>query len=317
MSKILVTGGTGFVGTHLLSALLKRGEAEIHATTFRRDLSTLRTELPSENIHQIDLTDKGAVFALIEKLKPDKIYHLAAFSFVSKSFNQASEVFNNNVTLQINILEAVKEFVPSCRLLIVGSAEEYGVSESPDELPINEDHPLRPINPYAVSKVTQDLLAYSYGRSFNLQIFRVRPFNHLGVGQTTEFVVPSFITQIVEVERGKREQLEVGNLSSIRDFSDVKDVVLAYITVMERGVPLEVYNIGSGVGVRISDLLEMMKSLAGVEIKIKRDERRMRPADIPEMVADITKIKKLGWSPQISLEATLGRIFEFVRRESA
>ncbi len=314
MTRILITGGTGFAGSHLIEALLNEGYEDIYATSYGQVPSELKHLLPEHHFHQIDLTDATATTALIKEIQPDHIYHLASFAFVGESFARAGEVFQNNVTLQINLLDAVREHCPGARVLIVGSAEEYGISESPNELPINEEHPLRPVNPYAVSKVTQDLLGYSFGKSFNLQILRVRPFNHIGERQTTDFVVPAFISQVVAIENGKQDVLRVGNLNSVRDFTDVKDMVRAYITVMEKGLPLEVYNIGSGQGISMAELLEKIKALAKTEIIVEEDQSRMRPADIPEMVADPSKIKQLGWQPRISLDETIRRVFQSIRK---
>ncbi len=316
MTRILVTGGTGFAGSHLLEALLAEGYEDIHATSYSPVPAELQHLLPEHHFHQLDLTDAAATSALIKEIQPDQLYHLASFAFVGESFARASEVFQNNVTLQINVLEAVRQYCPSARVLIVGSAEEYGVSESPNELPINEEHPLRPVNPYAVSKVTQDLLGYSFGKSFNLQVLRVRPFNHIGERQTTDFVVPAFISQVVDIENGKQDVLRVGNLTSVRDFTDVKDMVRAYITVMEKGLPLAVYNIGSGQGISMAELLGKIRALAKTEVVVEEDQSRMRPADIPEMVADPSKIKQLGWQPRLSLDETLARVFQSLRNNS-
>ncbi len=314
--KILVTGGTGFAGTHLIYELKQQGYTNIHSTSYGLLPENLTELLPEENFHKLDLTNAEATEQLIKDLKPNHIYHLASFAFVGESFARAHEVFGNNINLQVNILEAVRKYSPESRILIIGSGEEYGVSESDDELPIKEDHPLRPVNPYAVSKVTQDLLAYSYSISFGLQVLRVRPFNHIGEGQSTDFVVPAFVSQIVAIENGRQEELKAGSLEAARDFSDVKDVVKAYIRVMEKGKVNEVYNIGSGTGIKLSDLFEMMKSMTDVPVSVQQDKTRMRPLDVPVIIADISKISQLGWSPDIPLEKTLERIFAWYRAQA-
>jgi GDP-4-dehydro-6-deoxy-D-mannose reductase len=306
--KILITGGTGFAGSHLVEALIKEGYQNVHVTSYSGTNELITNFIGEDNIHKIDLTQKENTARLIKELQPDQIYHLASLAFVGKSFDEADKVLNNNIALQQNLLLAVRDCCKKARLLIIGSAEEYGVSVSEDEIPVNESHIFRPINPYAVSKVAQDMLAYSYHISYKLDLVRVRPFNHIGERQSTDFAIPAFTKQIVAIENGEQEELNVGDLSTIRDFTDVKDMVKAYILVMNQGKSGEVYNIGSGVGVKMSDMVYMLSKLSTKEIKIVVDESRLRPHDIPKMVADNTKIKNLGWSPSISITDTLERI---------
>lgn len=315
MARVLITGGTGFAGSHLIEALLAQGYDDVHTTTYGKVLPEVKSLLPRAKFHKLDLTNASATADLIKKLQPEHIYHLAAVAAVGNSFENAGKVFQNNINLQLNLLNAVRQHAPNARVLIVGSAEEYGFSE-PDEIPINEDHPLRPVNPYAVSKVTQDLLGYSFGQSFDLQILRVRPFNHIGERQSKDFVVPAFVSQIVAIEQGHQQVLKVGNLESVRDFTDVKDMVRGYITVMEQAEPLEVYNLGSGQGIKMKALLKQLQDLAKVEVPVEPDPERMRPSDVPEMVANINKIAGLDWEPTIPLEQTLERIFAWHRQRS-
>ncbi|MBP9781134.1 GDP-mannose 4,6-dehydratase [Candidatus Woesebacteria bacterium] len=317
MKKILITGGTGFAGTHLVEHLLHDSlsePAEIHVTHFGNKLPTLFDTFKPHQIHQVDLQDAVALDQLIKLVLPKEIYHLAAIASVSSSYSHAARVIQNNSAIQINILESVMKFVPEARLLVIGSGEEYGMS-FPDELPITENHPFRPLSPYAVSKVTQDLLAYSYYLSRKLNILRVRPFNHTGEGQTVDFAIPSFASQIVEVELGKRTNLLVGSLDAKRDVSDVKDIVTAYQLVMQSGEVGEVYNIGSGQSVSMQAILSELVKLSTVKIKIETDPTKLRPTDIPEMVADITKISNLGWQPKISRDQTLMRVLHWWRTQ--
>ncbi|NCO12514.1 MAG: GDP-mannose 4,6 dehydratase [Candidatus Pacebacteria bacterium CG_4_10_14_3_um_filter_34_15] len=311
--KILITGGTGFAGSHLVEALLAHGYEDIHVTSFSGSSEFMEKLINKDNIHQLDLTNRQDTESLIKELQPTQIYHLASFAYVGKSFEKAEELLNNNISLQLNLLKAVKEFAPNARLLVIGSAEEYGVSLSDDEIPCDEDHKFRPINPYAVSKITQDMLAYVYYISFNLDIVTVRPFNHIGERQTSDFAIPAFTNQVVAIERGEQEKLLVGDLDAIRDFTDVKDMVEAYIVVMNNGQKGEVYNIGSGIGVRMSDVVQKLVSLSTKEIIIEEDKSRLRPHDIPKMIVNNDKIKSLGWSPKISLDDSLARIIEFAR----
>lgn len=311
--KILVTGGTGFAGSHLVEELKVQGYDDIHITSFSGENAFLEQLVGRANIHALDLSDKQATAELIKQLQPDQIYHLAALAFVGKSFDEADRVLSNNIAVQQNVLLAVRDFCMQARLLVVGSAEEYGVSISEDEIPVSEEHPFRPINPYAVSKITQDMLSYSYFISYGLDIVIVRPFNHIGERQTTEFAIPAFTKQIVAIEKGEQAQLQVGDLSTIRDFTDVKDMVKAYILVMNKGISGETYNIGSGIGVKMGEVVNKLVSLSSNNIEIVVDESRLRPHDIPKMIANNDKIKSLGWETSISLDDTLKRIINWYR----
>jgi GDP-4-dehydro-6-deoxy-D-mannose reductase len=311
--KILITGGTGFAGSHLVEALLEAGYSDVHVTTYGGGDKFVESLINADNIHQLDLTNKEKTHELIKKLQPDQIYHLASFAFVGESFEKAEAVLNNNIVLQQNILSAIKAQSPKSRLLSIGSAEAYGISLSDDEIPYGEDHPFRPINPYAVSKISQDMLAYSYFISFDLDIVRVRPFNHIGERQTDAFAIPAFTKRIIAIERGETDELRVGNLSGIRDFTDVKDMVKAYIIAMNKGIKGEVYNIGSGVGVKMSEVVDKLASLANIEVKIIEDQKLLRPHDLPKVIANNDKIKQLGWQPKITLDESLTRIINWYR----
>lgn len=311
--KILITGGTGFAGSHLVEALLEQGYTDIHVTSYSGENHYLGQLIGVNNIHTLDLTNKQETADLFSQLQPTQIYHLAALAFVGKSFDEADTVLMNNITLQQNVLLAVRDHCKTARLLVVGSAEEYGVSISDDEIPVTEQHPFRPINPYAVSKVAQDMLAYSYCISYGLDIVTVRPFNHIGERQSTDFAIPAFSKQIVAIENGEQTELKVGSLDAIRDFTDVKDMVQAYIVVMNKGVSGEAYNIGSGVGIQMGEILEKLVELSDKQIALVTDESRMRPHDIPKMVANSAKMKALGWNITIPLEETLQRIMSWYR----
>lgn len=309
--KILVTGASGFAGSHLVEALVAAGHTDIYGTAFGGG-DFLKSHIPENHIIQVDLTHTGETEKLVAGIEPDWIFHLAALAFVGKSFEKATEVLNNNITVQLNMLEAVRQHAPNARLLTIGSAEEYGISED-GEVPISESHPLRPVNPYAVSKIAQDLLAYSYAISHKLTIIRARPFNHIGERQTEEFAIPAFTKQIVEIEQGKRKTLNVGNLTSIRDFTDVQDMVKAYILLVEKGEVGEAYNIGSGVGVSMEEMVKKLVAISGTQVQIEQDTTRFRPHDIPTVIADASRVKALGWSTTIPLEDSLKRVLEYWR----
>lgn len=311
---ILITGGTGFAGSHLVEALLERGVVaeNIHVTSFGGRPSYVSTLLPAKNIHQIDLTSAEKTDQLVKKLKPAQIYHLASFAWTGKSSENVRETLHNNSDLQVNILEAVKKHVPSARLLCVCSATEYAASNKP----LSEDSLLGPNNPYGVSKVIQDMLAYSYVQQFGLDIVRVRPFNHIGERQQLGFVTSDFAHQIVEIEKGNQApKMKTGNLEVWRDFSDVKDMVQAYMIVMEKGKRGEVYNIARGKSVPLKEILRIFQSLASKSFAVEMEKSRQRAGDIKKVVANINKIQQLGWSSKISLEDTLSRILEYWRNK--
>lgn len=311
--KVLITGGTGFAGSHLAEYLRDVGNAELHLT----HVSPVKEEMTAlfgntVVYHQVDLQDSQAVNQLFETVGPEEVYQLASAAAVGKSHEQALRVLAMNQTIAANVLEAVRTVSPNARVVLVSSAEVYGLSQS-GELPITENHPLRPANPYGVSKVTQDLLASVYARSFGLQIVIARPFNHVGERQESGFVVPDFTQQIIQIERGERQTLRVGNLEAQRDFSDVKDMVKAYALLMEKGQTGEVYNIGSGAVYSMQQVVDLLRGQSQTSIELEVDAARLRPADIPVMQADATKIRALGWEPQSTLEAALERVVRYWR----
>lgn len=312
MRKVLVTGGSGFVGSHLLELLSADIDLELHATTYGQLDQGLSEILKNVTFHQLDLTNFSSTVSLIKNIVPDQIYHLASFAATGKSFTQAQAVLNNNSTLQLNLLEAIRQYAPRAKTLIVSSAEVYG-EVATEDLPIKETQPLYPANPYAVSKLTQEMLAYAYHKSYGLTLIRVRPFNHIGERQTEAFVIASFAKQIAQVEAGLLDQINVGNLSSIRDFTDVKDVVKAYQLLMRKADVNAVYNIGSGRGVKIKDALDMLLKMSSAQIKVMSDSAKARPQDSTAMIADATKLNQLGWQAQISLEQTLKRVLDYWR----
>lgn len=306
---ILITGGTGFAGRHLINELITQGYQQIHTTHFGSAPVPAECTSPAVTIHQINLTDSAALRQLLFTIAPRQIYHLASIAAVGKSFEQAEALLHNNIMLQLHLLNAVKDCCPTARVLIIGSAEEYGrVPRDRHGQKINEDFPLNPINPYAVTKVTQDLLAQAFYFSYQLQILRVRPFNHIGEGQTVDFVVPAFASQIVAVERGQQPAVKVGNLSPVRDFTDVCDMVKAYILVMNRGQVGQVYNIGSGQGWTIQQVLDLLIQHSQHSIHVEVDDNRLRPSDVEYFVADAKKVQELGWSVAVPLTETLQRI---------
>lgn len=314
--RVLITGIGGFAGSHLAQyALCEHAEV---GGTIRPGGSTdnIAHLMPSLRLFDCDMTDKEAVERTLSEFRPDRIYHLAAQSSVYQSWSSPLETIMNNIAGEIHLLEAVKKHCPTSRVLIVCSSEEYGLVE-PKELPVKEACPLRPASPYAVSKVTQDLIGYQYYKSHRLHIVRTRPFHHTGPRRGSGFVTTDFCRQIVEMERGKRESvLKVGNLDAIRDFSDVRDVVRGYWAALERGDAGEVYNISSGTGHSIREMLNILLSMSDVPVTVQIDPALLRPADIPAMVGDYGKLRlKTGWEPEIPLRQTLSDLLEEFRRK--
>lgn len=315
--KILITGASGFAGSHLLDYLIKNNNQDNIFGTYYSDSSLENIREVKERITplKVDLKNETETFDLIKKTQPDLIYHLAAFPSAANSFSSPNETVINNVSSQINLLEAVKKNnLLETRILIISSAEVYGDVKKED-LPIDENTPFNPTNPYAVSKLAQDFLARQYFLSDKLKIIIARPFNHIGPKQSPDFVVSSFAKKIVEIEKGKRESvLPVGNLEAKRDFTDVRDTVRAYALLMEKGELGEVYNIGSGTSHKISDILDKLLSYSQIKVKVESEKSLFRPIDNKELVCDYTKLKNLtDWKPEIEIEKTLKDTLDYWR----
>ena len=261
--RVLITGYTGFVGSHLAEYLVGRGDVEVFGThRWRSRLENVQHLGDQVRMVECDLRDPTAVRRVLRDVRPDRIFHLAAQSYVPTSWLTPSETLSVNVLGQVNLFEAMRDLDLPARVHIAGSSEEYGLV-LPDEVPIREDSPLRPLSPYAVSKVTQDLLAYQYWRSYQLHVVRTRGFNHTGPRRGEVFVTSNFSRQVAEIEKGVREPVvHVGNLESIRDFTDVRDMVRAYWLALERGSAGEVYNVCSGRGYSPRQVLDILLDLA-------------------------------------------------------
>lgn len=262
-----------------------------------------------------DLQDADSVRAAVERVRPSYIFNLAALTSVKESLAQPGATILNNIAGTLNLLEAVREYGKDApRTLIVGSSEEYG-HVHPEDIPVDEATDLRPENPYAVSKIATDMLGFQYQIAYQLPLIRVRPFNHIGPGQSDRFVTGSFAKQIAEIEAGKQEPVvRVGNLSAQRDFTDVRDMVQAYHLAITKGAPGEVYNLGSDKPASIQHVLDTLLSLCKVRVRVELDTSRLRPADVPLIVCDSRKFRDLtGWRPTIPLHRTLSDILDYWR----
>lgn len=313
--RVLITGITGFAGSHLADYCLARGDVELYGILRWRS-RTENIEHIRENISLIecDLRDATSTRDVIEDIKPDYIFHLAAQSFVPTSWKAPAESLVTNVIGQLNIFEAVRKINLDCRIQLACSSEEYGfVNES--ELPIKEENPLRPLSPYGVSKVGQDLLGYQYYMSYKMDIVRTRGFNHTGPRRAPVFVCSDFAKQIADIEKGRREPvMYVGNLDAKRDFTDVRDMVRAYFLALEKGKGGQVYNICSERSWSIKEVLDLLLGMTDAKISIRKDEARMRPSDVPVLQGDCSRFRKdTGWEPTIPFEQTLKDILDFWR----
>jgi GDP-4-dehydro-6-deoxy-D-mannose reductase len=314
--RVLITGITGFVGSHLAEFALAEGAEVVGSLRGRSKTEHIEHLRQRLTLIESDLRDVFSVRALLEQARPDVVVHLAAQSFVAASWHTPSETLFTNAICQMNLFEAMRQLGNDARFLVIGSSEEYGLVY-PDELPIRETNPLRPLSPYAVSKVTQDMMGYQYFKSYGMHIVRARAFNHSGPRRGESFATSSFAKQIAEMEAGLREPVvHVGDLKPTRDFSDVRDVVRGYWGLLERGVPGDVYNLCSGVDHSIEWVLNFLMSRSKLShIAIHEDPARLRPSDVPVLRGSAEKVERAtGWQPRIPLEQTLTDLLEYWRQ---
>ena len=300
--KALVTGIAGFVGRHLARELGRRGRV----VTGSRHIHESAEGVEADEVMPCDICEAKAVRELLAATTPDEVYHLAAVTHVMRSYDYIDLTWRTNVMGTINLYEAALSLGMRPRLLFVGTATEYGIV-TPEDLPLTEDHPLAPVEPYAASKAAADIASYQYFRGSGLDILRTRSFNHTGPGQSHEFVASDFARQIARIEReGLEPAIHVGNLEAYREFLDVRDVVRAYADLMERGACGEVYHVAGGTLVTIRELLDRLLALSECEIAVRTDPARMRPIETPIFRGSAGKLKAAtGWTPEIPLDKTL------------
>jgi len=320
MGKILITGLTGFVGSHLAEYCLTKAKTKVFGTTlpyrFYDEMKRIEHIKNKIELFELDLNNKVAVRKILKKIKPDKIFHLAAQSVVSASWQSPEHTLSNNIMAELNIFEVLRELKLNPIIHIAGSSEEYGLIFK-NELPVKETNPFRPLSPYAVSKITQEMLAFQYHRSYGLKTVTTRAFNHDGPRRGKEYVTSNFARQIVAIEKGRQKPIiEVGNLNVYRDYSDVRDIVRAYWLAVEKCKYGESYNVGSGKVYQIKDVLKILLSYStfGRKIKIEKNPKLMRPSDIPIIQCDSTKFRKItGWKPEIDFRDTLKDVLNYWR----
>jgi GDP-4-dehydro-6-deoxy-D-mannose reductase len=314
--KALITGITGFAGSHLAEYLLaEHPDVEVYGTyRWRSRMENVEHLRDSIHLVETDLRDSTSVLAALDKSRPDYIFHLAAQSFVPASWSAPNETLITNISGQTNIFEAVRVLRLDPVVQIACSSEEYGMV-LPHETPIKETNPLRPLSSYAVSKVAQDFLGYQYFQSYGLKVIRTRGFNHTGPRRGQVFVTSNFCSQVAAIELGLQEPvIHVGNLEAIRDFTDVRDTVRAYWLAVTRAKPGEVYNIATGRGIRMRDMLDQLLALSPAKVRIEVDPDRLRPSDVEILIGDSSKFRAdTGWEPCIPFEKTLGDLLAYWR----
>ena len=297
--RAYVTGGSGFVGTWLRAHLVDAGD-EVVATGA-----------------EVDVTDTEAIAAALAQARPDAVYHLAGLAHVGRSWQDPVGYFRVNAAGTLNVLEGARRCSSPPRVVVVSSAEVYGAVR-PEQLPVGEGEPLRPVSPYAAGKAAAELVAVQAHLGHGLAVVRARPFNHTGPGQAPTFVVPAFARRIVAAQRDGSGSLAVGNLSAARDLLDVRDVVRAYRLLAVGGQPGEVYNVCSGEAVVVGDLVRRMLELAGADLDLVEDPELLRPVDLPVLRGDPTRLREsTGWRPEIGLDDTLRAVLEEAGEEPA
>jgi GDP-4-dehydro-6-deoxy-D-mannose reductase len=313
----LVTGVTGFAGGHLAEALLARGET-VFGLSRRGDWPREWRHLTGRvELHPCDMGERTALEEMLRKVQPERIYHLAGYASTGRSFQEPDAAWAGNLNATRGLYEAVIRWGGTPRILYVGSGLIYGDPETPEQA-FDENCPLKPASPYAASKAAADLASYQYARAPGLDIVRARPFNHIGPAQSPQFAVASFAEQIAAIARGERAPiLETGNLAPRRDLTDVRDMIRAYILLMQHGRTSEAYNIGSGRTYSMQEIVAQLVALVDVNVEVRQKSDRIRAVDSAAVRADAGKLRlETGWEPTLTLEQTLRDTLDYWRKGS-
>jgi GDP-4-dehydro-6-deoxy-D-mannose reductase len=318
VKRALITGITGFAGSHLAEYLLaQQPDVEVWGLyRWRSRMDNLEASVRARvHLVECDLRDTTSVHLALEQSRPDYVFHLAAQSFVPSSWRAPNETMVTNVVGQTNLFEAVRALGLDPAIQIACSSEEYGLVH-PDEVPIREDNPLRPLSPYAVSKVAQDMMAYQYFQSYGLKTVRTRGFNHTGPRRGDVFVTSNFAKQLASIEAGLQEPvIRVGNLEAVRDFTDVRDMVRAYWLAVTKARPGEVYNVATGSGITIQAMLDKLLASSQAQVRVEPDPERMRPSDVVRLIGDSSKFRAdTGWEPEVPFDTTLADLLDYWRQ---
>lgn len=311
--RVLVTGITGFVGSHMAEYCLGLGHEVYGTYRWRSRMDNIEAVKDKVHLIECELADAFSVRSLIAKVQPERIFHLAAQSFVPTSWHAPQATMSNNIISQLNILQAIVG--TDIRIQLAGSSEEYGLVH-PEETPIVESNALRPLSPYGVSKVAQDMMGYQFHQSYGTYTVRTRAFNHTGPRRGDVFVTSNFARQVALIEKGLQEPVvKVGNLEAQRDYTDVRDMVRAYWLCLDGGCePGEVYNICSGNCLRIQHVLDHLLSLSTVKVKTEVDPSRLRPSDVPILMGNCDRFTQAtGWKAEIPIEQTLADLLDYWR----
>jgi len=310
MNRCLITGCGGFIGSHLADFLVEKGIV-VYGVVHQHpeNLNHLKDKI---TILECDISDRKEVDDVISEVKPDRVFHLAAQSLILSSWQDPEKTIKTNILGTFYLLDSIRKANIDPLIEVVCSSAEYGFNYE-SEIPIREDKEFRPSSPYGVSKVGQDMLAYLYWHSYNMRIIRARPFYIVGPRKTSDSC-SDFARGIAMVEKGQTEILSIGNLDVIRDIADIRDCVRAMWLLTECGVPGEVYNICSGRGYKMGDILDKLLSLSPSKIKVCQSRQRIRPSDDSILIGDNSKLCELGWKPQIPIEKTLSNMLEYWRK---
>jgi GDP-4-dehydro-6-deoxy-D-mannose reductase len=305
--RVLITGATGFVGQHLTRIFSRK--QEVFGTFWRRDFAV---SPPGIKLLQCDLRQAGEVRGLVRDVRPEHVYHLAALSSVRGSFNHAKAFYDANFLGTLNLLEAVRISGLSARVLLVGSVHCYGRVRS-SRLPIVETEPLNPDSPYGVSKAAADMLGAQFFQNYGAHVVRARSFNHTGPGQSPEFVCSDFARQFAAIGLGLAQpSIRVGDVTMRRDFSDVRDVVRAYILLLQKGKVGQAYNVASGRAVSLREVLVILHSLCPRDVKIEVEQQRLRRGEADVLYGSNRKLKRTtGWRPKYDLSTTLRDLYAY------